>query len=302
MELSGFVVLLYYAVVQYQVGIKSHHPVEIDLFLYYCIQSALVQSVWMDSSRYYAAPPSTIIVSGSGGETITMVDQSSGNGNGKRRRRGRKSESEPPSSSSSSTFKTSSPAGGVASVKNNSNNKTSETPYQPHSALLIQWDSGDTEPWYKYGQSLPDRDAVVVAPSLKAEKGDPTKQQQQPSPYSAPPSLQLVQKYRSLADAVYRREVQLFSQHNGSSSSGNKDDRWVESTMRQGTLKDRVAAMSVVVSSHPVHKFYALDGLLQMAGCGTDSSSVNLMQWTAPTVNTNKNHHHHHYHQMTTTK
>lgn len=35
--------------------------------------------------------------------------------------------------------------------------------------------------------------------------------------------------------------------------------------MKRGTLKDRIAAMSVIVSTNPVHKLYALDGLLQFA-------------------------------------
>jgi ribosome biogenesis protein MAK21 len=44
-----------------------------------------------------------------------------------------------------------------------------------------------------------------------------------------------------------------------------RDDQWVENTMKRGTLKDRIAAMSVIVSTDPVHKLHALDGLLSMA-------------------------------------
>ena len=38
--------------------------------------------------------------------------------------------------------------------------------------------------------------------------------------------------------------------------------------MRRGTLKDRVAAMSVVVNMDCMHKLYALDMLMDLAGCG----------------------------------
>ena len=42
--------------------------------------------------------------------------------------------------------------------------------------------------------------------------------------------------------------------------------------MRRGTLKDRVAAMSVVVNMDCLHKLYALDMLMDLAGCGVGGS------------------------------
>jgi ribosome biogenesis protein MAK21 len=85
----------------------------------------------------------------------------------------------------------------------------------------------------------------------------------------------LVLKYRSEADELYRREVQNFGK------SGSSDERWVENTMKRGTLKDRIAAMSVVVSTNPVHKLYALDGLLQMAGCSGGQTNARMAQMAA---------------------
>lgn len=124
---------------------------------------------------------------------------------------------------------------------------TTTAAYPPHGSLLIHLEEAG-ETWYKCGQQNPERDAVIK----------PGQSRNTPA---------VVQKYRSLADTIYRREVQLHSQKH----EKGKDDRWVEATMRKGTLKDRIAAMSVVVSTDPVHKFYALDGLLQMTGCNPDT-------------------------------
>jgi len=198
-----------------------------------------------------------------------MVERASNNGsteNKARRRRGRKSEPPAPSSTSRPT---------TSGAQQHSSSLSSSS-YPPHSALLIQLDDG--EPWYKYGQSAPDRDAVLQAPS------DSTTEKAA-APARNPAAL--VQKYRHLADTLYRREVQLYSSSSqlstgGAGNSSKKDERWVESTMRKGTLKDRIAAMSVVVSTDPVHKFYALDGLLQMAGCSTTSESSSSSNHSQP--------------------
>ncbi|KAL3827587.1 hypothetical protein ACHAXA_002084 [Cyclostephanos tholiformis] len=84
----------------------------------------------------------------------------------------------------------------------------------------------------------------------------------------------MVTKYRQLADEIYSQEVSLSRQGGGSAGGGGrssvseKDEKWVENTMRRGTLKDRVAAMSVVVNMDCIHKLYALDMLMDLAGCG----------------------------------
>ena len=66
--------------------------------------------------------------------------------------------------------------------------------YQPHDSLLIHLE-GANEIWYKCRQQQnPDRDAVI---------------QPGQSCWNTPA---VVQKYRSLADTIYRHEVQLHSQ------------------------------------------------------------------------------------------
>ena len=111
--------------------------------------------------------------------------------------------------------------------------------------------------WYEWGKNVPGRDdsSCALDPLLT----------------STQKSL-LAKKYRSLADEIFRVEVGL----TGSSSSGIKarsDDRWVENTMKKGTLKDRIAATSVLVSTDPIHKLSALDSLLGMAGCSDSGQS-----------------------------
>lgn len=76
-------------------------------------------------------------------------------------------------------------------------------------------------------------------------------------------SKELVDEFRARADAVLEEELRLYREKRKSSDSA--DDRWVESTIRKGTLKDRIAAMSVVVAQNPIHQ--KLDGLMQMC-CG----------------------------------
>lgn len=117
--------------------------------------------------------------------------------------------------------------------------------YTEHDTRLIDFSEND-QTWYQYEKSLRDR---VMSKSIKK--------------CSKVSTEELAALYREAADEICRREIQI--------SSGGKDERWIESTIRKGTLKDRIAAMSVLVSQDPVHKFHALDGLLQMA-CGSSES------------------------------
>jgi ribosome biogenesis protein MAK21 len=126
-------------------------------------------------------------------------------------------------------------------------------------ALLIHF-TEDSPTWYSCGHQILGRDGTVAS--------DP------PSPTDMKNSG-LVAKYRSEADELYKREVQNFG------NTGSSDERWVENTMKRGTLKDRIAAMSVVVSTNPVHKLYALDGLLQMAGCSGGQTNSRMAQMAA---------------------
>ena len=121
-------------------------------------------------------------------------------------------------------------------------------------ALLIQIDE-KASTWYKVANDVKGRNDTIV--SCNPPKDDPNI------------NRKLASKYRSKADELFRREVQLF----GKKNSGDKDMNWIQSTISKGTLKDRIAAMSVVVSSNPLHKFPALDGLLQIAGCLSDGQA-----------------------------
>jgi ribosome biogenesis protein MAK21 len=114
-------------------------------------------------------------------------------------------------------------------------------------APLIQWTEEEST-WYDYGQDLPGRNDTLSSTS-----------------HTSPA---LIRRYRSIADSIYANELRLYRQ----SQNKNSDEQWVESTIRKGTLKDRIAAMSVTLSSDPVHKFYALDGLMSMVGCSSSST------------------------------
>jgi ribosome biogenesis protein MAK21 len=142
---------------------------------------------------------------------------------------------------------------------NNSNNEvtiSSSVAYKPHHTLLIHL-TEETPTWHQCGRNTQFRNDTVF--SLNNNKKKPIT-----NPHH------VVNKYRSLADSIYQQEVQLY-RSSSSNGSGNldKDEQWVENTMKRGTLKDRIAAMSVVVGSHPVHKLYALDMLLNLAGVST---------------------------------
>ena len=125
--------------------------------------------------------------------------------------------------------------------------------YKAHKTLLIQLDD-DAPTWYDYGKNLPGRNDTIYT--------DP------PQPLDQP-NHKFVANCRSIGDMIFQEEIRLLGR------GSNSDERWVENTMKKGTLKDRIAAMSVTVSSDPIHKFYALDGLLAMVGCSESGSKTN---------------------------
>lgn len=127
--------------------------------------------------------------------------------------------------------------------------------YQAHKTPLIQLNE-DAPTWYEYGKDFPGRNDTSFA--------NPPNQSDQSN-------NSLVAKYRSIGDIIFQKEIQLV----GRNSTRGSDERWVENTMKKGTLKDRIAAMSVTVSSDPIHKFYALDGLLSMVGCSESGGKTN---------------------------
>lgn len=125
--------------------------------------------------------------------------------------------------------------------------------YKPHKTLLIHL-TESTPTWWECGRGTASRDDTIASISKGSSKKMRTN------------SSAVVSKYRNLADSIYRQEVNLFR----TAAESNKDEQWVENTMKRGTLKDRIAAMSVVVGTNPVHKLYALDMLLNLAGVSAD--------------------------------
>ncbi|KAL7533174.1 hypothetical protein ACHAXR_005083 [Thalassiosira sp. AJA248-18] len=142
-----------------------------------------------------------------------------------------------------------------ATHQSNPQNGASTPPklgYKPHSTLLVQF-TEETPTWYDCGRNTSGRDDTISANADSKSKN----------------TREIVSKYRQLADEIYSHEVSLSRQSSaGASSYSEKDEKWVENTMKRGTLKDRVAAMSVVVGMDCMHKLYALDMLLDLAGCG----------------------------------
>jgi ribosome biogenesis protein MAK21 len=114
-------------------------------------------------------------------------------------------------------------------------------PKQQHGTLLVTL-TEDAPTWFACARQTPGRDDSLVT-------------------HPGTMTAALVAQYRAQADDLYKRELQAFHQ----SKTMERDDQWVENTMKRGTLKDRIAAMSVIVSTDPVHKLHALDGLLSMA-------------------------------------
>jgi len=137
-----------------------------------------------------------------------------------------------------------------------------QTKYRPHKSLLIQL-TEEIPTWHECGRNSKNRDDTIY--SVHTDLKSTTNEKMRTN------SHQLVTKYRDLADSIFKQEVIIFRHY--SSDSSEKDEKWVENTMRKGTLKDRIAAMSVVLSSHPVHKFYALDMLFNLVGVSYGGSN-----------------------------
>lgn len=133
---------------------------------------------------------------------------------------------------------------------------SSKFTFHPHQSLLLVLDE-DAPYWYDIGQQTKDRNATIYTNQSNSKS--------KPKPAPA----ELVALYRNLADQMYQHELKLYQQNNAATS----DDKWVENTMKRGTLKDRVAAMSVTASQSPIHKMGAgLDQLLHLATQAKTSS------------------------------
>jgi ribosome biogenesis protein MAK21 len=118
---------------------------------------------------------------------------------------------------------------------------------QPRATPLITLEDGQL--WYQYMSSSSERNALIDKNSTN--------------------SASVVQTYRNLADELYRNERMSHADENGQEdtdalNSRKKDERWMESTMKHGTWKDKIAAMSLTLSSDPIRKLHVLDSLMAM--------------------------------------
>ncbi|CAB9509250.1 CCAAT/enhancer-binding protein zeta [Seminavis robusta] len=141
--------------------------------------------------------------------------------------------------------------GTVKSSKGSKKPRTSsqtDGSYKQQNTLLISLPE-DVETWFQYESSL-------RSSNPGPESGKQLK----------PPTEEQLSSFRRVADDIYRREIQLYVE-----GGNNKQEPWIDSTIRKGTLKDRIAAMSLSLSQNPVHSFHTIDGLLQMA-CGTQQA------------------------------
>ena len=145
-----------------------------------------------------------------------------------KRRRGRQGKQDDITKNASSTVRS-----------NSSDKKAKAVTTTGHKSLLISL--VDTT-WYDYCHDTPGRNATIT--TNPPEKGQSNHQT-------------LIIKFKTKADNIMKDELSLLTT--------SKDEKWVESTMKKGTLKDRIAAMSVLVSTNPVHKIFALDQLLDLA-------------------------------------
>ena len=119
--------------------------------------------------------------------------------------------------------------------------------FRPHKSLLIQL-TENTPTWYECGRNTPGRDDTVFTVPCTNN--------------TLVPNPAIVTKYRTLATQIYDQEILLSSNKTALTS----DEQWLEGAVHKGTLKDRVAAMAVLINTDPVHKIHTLDKLLDLAG------------------------------------
>ena len=187
----------------------------------------------------------------------------------KRRRRGRPSEphhdkSKSKHNNNNNNNKMDSSKNSHESSKNKKNNSSVAAPSQ-HTTLLLQL-TEDASKWYLIGKQLPERNETISQQKQPEDKTNNSKTNNNITKNT--PAV--VTKYRQQADDLFRQEIAL------ALSNKSKDDAWMESTMRKGTLKDRIAAMSVVLSQSPIHQFHVLQQLMDMTRPNNNSRVAQL--------------------------
>eukprot|EP00559_Dactyliosolen_fragilissimus_P008169 CAMPEP_0184856446 /NCGR_PEP_ID=MMETSP0580-20130426/1633_1 /TAXON_ID=1118495 /ORGANISM="Dactyliosolen fragilissimus" /LENGTH=1104 /DNA_ID=CAMNT_0027351495 /DNA_START=172 /DNA_END=3486 /DNA_ORIENTATION=+ len=204
-----------------------------------------------------------------------MVEEKSKENGKIRRRRGRKGTKNDDMPSAKGKFQKSEKKNASESL--HTTTVTKEITYKPHNSILIHFTDA-TPTWYECGRHTPGRDDTIASllnaynhgtlqkndtPLNDNNSNNKNNINNRPQRKNGPGA---VEKYRNLANNIYQREIELFRTHNRENNNLSKDEQWLESTMKKGTLKDRIAAMSVAAGTHPVHKLSALDMLLDLAG------------------------------------
>ena len=76
-------------------------------------------------------------------------------------------------------------------------------------------------------------------------------------------SFQVGKKLEDKAQELWDAEVEAYQVRKGA-RKGSSDSAWLRTVMRNGTLSDRIAAMSMVVQESAIHNFSTLTGLVAM--------------------------------------
>lgn len=148
----------------------------------------------------------------------------------------------------------------VATVTKNNTNKSD-------SVLIVMGE--DCQGWYDIGQQITGRNDTILSLSKSA-----TAAAGGAGNNVTATTLINLSSWRQTADDLYAQEVCNFT--SASKQQSTADDRWIEGTMSKGTMKDKIAAMSIVISNHPFHKLSTLDALLNLASSsmkGTTTSA-----------------------------
>jgi ribosome biogenesis protein MAK21 len=84
-----------------------------------------------------------------------------------------------------------------------------------------------------------------------------------PGQVKAKVSFQVGKALEEKAQELWDAEIEAFQARRGA-RKGSSDSAWLRTVMRNGTLSDRIAAMSMVVQESALHNFSTLTGLIAM--------------------------------------
>jgi ribosome biogenesis protein MAK21 len=82
--------------------------------------------------------------------------------------------------------------------------------------------------------------------------------------YKAKMSFDAGKKLENEAEVLWNLEVEAYAKRKERGGKSSSDGKWLRTVMRNGTLSDRVAAMSMVVQESALHNFSTLSALVAM--------------------------------------